>query len=338
MPAELLVIVTRGGLQENRHYGHIAVVDYNGKMIFSRGEPDYITYFRSAAKPIQAMEVIISGAYDRYNFSDKELSIMCASHYGEKTHRNTVKAILSKIGLNKDSLLCGKTTSLNSGYAIEMALQGYGPDVLFNDCSGKHAGFLAICKHKKYNLDDYIQLSHPLQQKISKRIASMCEYDPENIIHGTDGCGVPVHGMPISRMALGYAKLAKTDNLSAQESDSAKIITNAMATHPEMLSGTGGFCTALNAATRGRLFGKIGAEAVYCVGNQSNGQGLAIKLEDGNLWRLPPIVTKTLKDLNWLTNRELSTLSNFSKMPVKNKHNEVVGYTSAYRGNDSKQF
>jgi len=244
------------------------------------------------------MEVIISGAYDQYKFSDKELSIMCASHYGEKTHRNTVKAILSKIGLNKDSLLCGKTTSLNSAYAIEMALQDYVPDVIFNDCSGKHAGFLAICKDKKYNSDEYIQLSHPLQQKISKRIARRCEFDLENIIHGTDSCGVPVYGMPISRMGLGYVKLAKPDNLTAQNSGSAKIITNATATHPEILSGTGNFCIALNAFTKGRLFGKIGAEAFYCAGNQSNGQGLAIKFEDGNLRRLPPIVIKTLKDLN----------------------------------------
>lgn len=329
MTSELMIEVSRGALTENRHYGHLVVTDTEGKIIKSRGNPKYVTYFRSAAKPIQAMEVILSGAADRYQFSNDQISIMCASHYGEDLHRQTVTAILSKTGLEKKHLQCGATTSLNSDYAIQMALKGYGPDVLFNDCSGKHAGFLAICRQKNYDTQHYIDLHHPLQTDISTRIAEMCQMDVNNIIHGIDGCGVPVHGMPLSRMAAGYANLAAPGRLKADDQLAAESITQAMRAHPEMLSGTGGFCTALNRATNGRIFGKIGAEAVYCVGNMDAGQGLAIKLEDGNLWRLAPIVMKTLTDLKWLKTKEIASLENFVQRPNRNKHNQIVGYVNA---------
>ncbi len=326
---ELLVEVYRGPVIENRHYGHIVATDNTGKVVFSRGNPGYLTYFRSAAKPIQALEVITSGAHAKYNFSEAELSIMCASHYGETYHRNAVKSILHKIGLNENNLQCGPTTSLSETYAFEMALKGYGPHALFNDCSGKHAGFLAICRQKNYPIQTYLTLDHPLQRNLNKRIAQLCQFNEDKIMHGVDGCGVPVHALPIKNMAIGYAALSQPAKLDADTANAARKIVAAMAQHPEMLSGTGGFCTALNHVTKGRLFGKIGAEAVYCVGNTEKKLGLAVKLEDGNLWRLAPIVMKTLMDMQWLSEEEIKALEPYISLPLTNKHNDVVGSIKA---------
>jgi L-asparaginase II len=326
---EALLTTTRGSLVETEHYGHIVVTTAQGDILYKKGNAHHVTYFRSAAKPIQALEVILSGAHQQFGFTDAELSIMCASHYGEKYHRETVLSILKKIGLSKNDLKCGKTTSLNNDYATEMALKGYGADELFNDCSGKHAGFLAVCKAKNYDIASYILPDHPLEQQLTKLIGQVCNYSTSEIIIGIDGCGVPVHGIPLFNMALGFANLSKPTETNTIPTEAATIITRAMANHPEMLSGTGGFCTALTKGTNGRLFGKIGAEAVYCVGNTETGQGLAIKLTDGNLWKLAPIVMQTLEKLNWLHNDEITELQEFRRIANKNKHGNIVGYTEA---------
>ena len=326
---ELLIETTRGSLVETRHYGHVVVSDNKGNIIYQRGDARYVTYFRSAAKPIQAMHVVLSGAYNKFMFSKAEISIMCASHFGEDIHRETVMSILHKIGLQKEHLQCGATTSLDVHYALKMALDGYAADVLFNDCSGKHAGFLAVCEVLGYGLDNYIDFNHPLQNDLLKLIAKMCGVTPESVVLGVDGCGVPVHGMPLLNMAQGYASLCNAETFDSDTRFAARTIVQAMGEHPEMLSGTNGFCTALVKATHGRLIGKIGAEAVYCVGNTATGQGLAIKLEDGNLWKLSPVVMQTLEKLKWLNADEIECLQSYRVVENRNKHNDIVGYTRA---------
>ncbi len=322
---ELLVNVSRGSLIESRHYGHIAVVDSRGILLAAVGDPFYRTYLRSSAKPLQTLAVILSGAADHFGFTDSELAVMSASHYGEDFHQRAVLSILEKAGNTVDDLLCGSVFSLNNDYALKMALQGHHESPLFSDCSGKHAGMLAVCRHKGWDTKNYNHPGHELQQYISEIISEISETPINEIDIAIDGCGSPVHGMPLYNMANAFARFSAPERLPAPLAEACTRVFRAMVNHPEMVSGTGGFCTELIKNTHGKLIGKIGAEAVYVVGIKNQQLGIAVKLEDGNLWRIAPAVVHTLKELKILDDNELAALRSFLVMENRNKHGQVVG-------------
>ena len=193
--SEPLVNVTRGPIVESVHYGDIAVVDYTGRLLAFAGDPYRVTYLRSAAKPLQALNVLLSGAADRFAFTDEELAIMCASHYGEDYHQKVIQGILEKLGLALSDLKCGAPYSI-SPWVYEQQLRDHVQLDTWNcDCSGKHAGFLATCLTKGYPLENYDRPEHPLQREVLKLVAHMCGVEPDSIYIGEDGCGVPVHGL-----------------------------------------------------------------------------------------------------------------------------------------------
>ncbi|HON18966.1 MAG TPA: asparaginase [Salinivirgaceae bacterium] len=322
---EVLVNVTRGNLIESTHHGHIAVADNQGLIIVSVGDPFHKTYMRSAAKPLQTLAVILSGAADHFGITPEELAVMSASHFGEEQHRETVKKILAKIGCDETHLLCGSTTSLKVDYALEMARNGYASSPLFSDCSGKHSGMLAICKYKGWSVENYTDPQHPLQRLITDIIAQMTHTKPEDIVIAIDGCGAPVHGLPMVNMATAFANLATPTYLPKEIAEACLRVYNAMSDNPFMIAGTGGFCTELIHTAQGKLIGKIGAEAIYLVASKVNRLGIALKLTDGNLWRIAPAVMQTIKELQLLDQRQLSQLKHWSVMENKNKHNQVVG-------------
>lgn len=324
-----LVEVTRGDIVESIHRGDVAIVNYKGDLLYYAGNPQKITYIRSAAKPIQALNVILSSAYRQYELSLKEVAVMCASHYGEDFHRKTVEEILTKIGLNKEFILGGSVASLSKEIAFLQAWNNQQPDQLFNDCSGKHAGFLAVCRKKGYTVKDYLEAEHPVQKEVLDIISKVCQYPKENIKLGVDGCSVPVHALPLFNMALGYARLAKPDNFQSDYEEASNTIFKAMNQHPEMIAGTNGFCSELIRNTNGKLIGKIGAEGVYCIGLKKTGIGIALKIEDGSMNRIPPVVIKILNDLKVLTKDELRSLKKYSPMDNLNDKNIKVGEISA---------
>lgn len=327
--SEKLIEITRGDIVETIHYGDVAVVNSKGDLLYHCGNPEKYTFWRSAAKPIQAFNVIISGAADKYGFTDEELSIMCASHYGEKFHLKTIKSILNKIGLTENHILGGTVTSLSSEYALELAYQQTILNPMYSDCSGKHAGMLSVCKHKNFPLETYKELSHPQQQSILKIIAKMTDMDIKNIGIGIDGCSVPVHAMPIKNMALAYARLANPEQLPESYKMASQKVFKAMTKHPEMVSGTNGFCSNLIALSNKKLVGKVGAEGVYCVGVKNRDIGISIKIESGNMNVLPPAVIHILDKLDVLTKAELKTLGNYNPMINTNDLKNKVGEISA---------
>jgi len=320
-----LVEVSRGGITESISRGDVAVVDAEGRVEHFAGNVGKYTYLRSAAKPLQAMQVILSGAYSYYGFSHKELAVMCASHYGEPMHRETVAGILDKIGLRPEDILAGTVTSLNPDYALKLAGEGVELNPLFSDCSGKHAGMLAICRYKGYPLDGYTSPDHPLQRELLHLIASICQYPESDVGIGIDGCSVPVHAMPLAHMARAYARITSPGNLSGGMESAARGIFEAMNRHPYMVSGTGGFCTELIKNTHGKLIGKVGAEGVYCIGIKNKNTGIAVKMEDGNMKRLPPVVVHVLKKLGLLSRQEYEALGAYHVMSNLNDVHWKVG-------------
>jgi len=320
-----LVRVTRGEVTECIHYGHVAVVRDNGELLASVGTPDMVTYMRSAAKPIQAMAVLESGAADQFGFSDSEIAVMCASHYGEPIHLETVLTILARIGCTPDDLQCGAATSLNPTYAMKMAREGVEPAALFNDCSGKHAGILALCTRMDWPLETYLEPEHPAQKTILETLARMACLPPASIAIGIDGCSVPVFALPLSSMARAYARLASPDSLEERDRQAAERIVRAMTTYPEMIAGTGGFCTALLSVAGHHLVGKLGAEGIYCIGLREKNLGIALKISDGAFRAVWPAAVACLDQLGVLSEEESQALQSFRTMANRNDVGKAIG-------------
>lgn len=322
---ELLANVYRGPIVESTHYGHVAVADKHGKLLAYAGNPNRVTFMRSAAKPVQAVNVLLSGADKTFHFTSKELAIMCASHYGEDFHRDVIFSMLSKMNLTQDALLCGSPYSISDAYHATQLLENRIPQPFNSDCSGKHCGFLSVCKVKGYPLDSYNTPEHPMQKEILSLLSTFAGADPQTVPIGCDGCSVPVHGFSIAQMATLYARFADPSEMPKQYIEPCEILFQAMNDHPEMIAGTDGFCTALIKHTNGRLVGKMGAEAIYCVGIKEKGLGIAVKIEDGSLRAVPPVVLSVLDQLDLLSDTEKEALSSFLRPPVKNVPGEKIG-------------
>lgn len=333
----LLVEVWRGPIVESRHRGHLIAVDGGGKTVASLGSPETVTYVRSSGKPFQAIPLIVSGAADRFNFSEREVAIACGSHSGEAIHVETVRSMLRKVGLTESALRCGVHEPFSVEVAKELVRNGQPPSVLQNNCSGKHAGMLALARHVGAPTESYDDRHNPVQQAIAKTVSQFSDVPQEAIVIGTDGCGVPVFGISIRAMALMYARLvAPPDAFDAATRNACARIVKAMIDYPEMIGGSKNrLDTELIRAGRGRLISKIGAEGVYTVGvlpsrEWPRGLGLAVKIEDGDDQRArPPAVIETLIQLGVLDDSDLATLSSYSPTPIKNRRGERVGEARA---------
>jgi len=332
-----LVEVWRGPIVESRHRGHLTAVDGEGEIIAELGVPASVTYIRSSGKAFQAIPVITSGAANRFGFTEQEIAIACGSHSGESIHVDTVRSMLAKIGLDESALKCGVHEPFSAKVARELARKQEPPNVLQNNCSGKHAAMLALALHVGAPTGSYDDPRHPVQQAIAKTVAEFSDIPPDQIAIGVDGCGVPVFGMTVRAMALMYARLvAPPERFGAATRDACRRIVKAMIDFPEMVGGTKDrLDTELIKAGSGRLISKIGAEGVYTVGvlpcaEWPNGLGLALKIEDGDDQRArPPAVIEALKQLSVLKENELAALASYAPIIIKNRRGERVGEARA---------
>uniref|UniRef100_UPI00403E3EFB asparaginase n=1 Tax=Siminovitchia sp. FSL W7-1587 TaxID=2954699 RepID=UPI00403E3EFB len=320
-----LVDVYRSENLESSHFGHVAVVNSEGELLYSVGDPHRVTYARSSVKPLQAIPIVETGAADQYEMTDQELSLCCASHSGESQHTDRVLSMLKRVGVEVSSLQCG--THIPHAHDTYKNLISSGKDLtpLYNNCSGKHAGMLITAIHHHETLEDYYLPTHPVQQRIIQVISEVTDYPMEKIKTGVDGCGVPVHALPLERLAYGFARMAHPHSLGSKRAEAVKRITAAMIKHPEMVGGTGRFCTQLMRTAKGRLLGKAGAEAVYLIGDKETGMGIAIKIEDGNGRAVYPAVLETLRQLGMMSQDQLHHLQHHYRPALKNARNEHVG-------------
>ena len=239
---EAVVEVVRGTVVESRHRVHAAVVDAAGLVRASTGEPEMVTFIRSAAKPFQALPVISEGAMDRFGISLEEIAVACGSHSGEPRHVEAVTSILRRIGLDGEALACGPHAPFDAGTRRELAEAGLEPGRLHNNCSGKHAGMLAIARVNGWDTTGYHHPEHPVQGRILVELERWLELPPEAMAMGTDGCAAVTVGVPLRSIALGYAKLAQAARLGERE---PTYIVGAMTNSPEMVAGEGRLCTDL---------------------------------------------------------------------------------------------
>jgi L-asparaginase II len=330
---EPLVEVTRGGITESRHRGHVVAVEPDGTIDAYLGVPETVTYLRSSAKPHQAIPLVASGAADRFGFSEREIALACGSHSGEPIHTEVAAAMLKKIGLGPERLKCGIHEPFSPEVSRRLREKGEEPNVLQNNCSGKHAGMLALALHLGAPIETYDEPTNPVQLAIGKTISEFSGIAIEDIAVGTDGCGVPVFGITVKAMALMYARLASPPaEFDDQTRKACARIVSAMTTYPELVGGTSDrLDTEIMRAAKGRLVSKVGAEGVYTVGifpceDWPRGLGLALKIEDGDDHRArPTVVIESLRQLDILAGESLEAMSRYAFFPVRNRRGDVVG-------------
>jgi L-asparaginase II len=334
---EPLVEVTRGGITESRHRGHVIAVEPDGAIVAHLGAPETVTYLRSSAKPHQAIPLVASGAADKFGFSDKEIALACASHSGEPIHTEVAASMLRKIGLGPEALKCGTHEPFNPEVSRLLREKGEAPNVLQNNCSGKHAGMLALAVHLGAAIETYDQPTNPVQLAIGKTVAQFSGIPIEDIAVGVDGCGVPVFGITVSAMARMYARLvAPPAEFDDETKDACARIVSAMTSHPELIGGSSDrLDTEIMRAAKGRVVSKVGAEGVYTAGilpceDWPRGLGLAMKIEDGDDHRArPTVVIESLRQLGVLADESLEAVARYAFFPVRNRRGDTVGEVTA---------
>ena len=282
MSGSVVVIeVTRGPVVESRHEGIAAVVKSDGTVVASWGDIDVPILPRSANKPIQAMAFVESGAVERFGLGDEHIALSCASHSGEPRHVETVRAWLASVGLGEGDLECG-THAPRLPQTVEALIRANAvPTAAFNNCSGKHSGFLTTAVQYGEPTNGYIKYDHPVQRRLRDVMSDLCGADAHAFPHGTDGCGIPTLATPLKSLARAMASMADPSRLSNKHAEAAIRIRAAMNAEPFMVAGSGRFCTRINGALPGVVQVKTGAEGVFCAMLPTLGLGVALKMWDG---------------------------------------------------------
>jgi L-asparaginase II len=330
------VLVLRGAIAESRHRVQCAVVDAGGALLAATtaapadGLPGSsgpgVTSFRSAAKPFQLLPLVERGHADRLGCSEAELAIMAASHSGSRAHLALVRGLLERIGCTAADLACGFHDPMDAESLADVQRDPGLKSPIYNNCSGKHAGMLALAKAEGWSIAGYERPEHPLQQLMLRTIAECCGVPAATIPLGTDGCSVPVFGLPLTAMALGYARLAAAMAGGGDaRARSLQRIGRAMVAEPVTVEGVGRLATDLMLAGRGRLLAKSGAEGLLLVAEPATGRGIAIKCEDGAMRAMGPAAVDLLLALGVLEPGDAASLVLHRRPPVHDAAGHPVG-------------
>ncbi len=317
----LTIAVYRGAVVEATHRVHAVVSDASGRLVRSWGDASREILLRSAAKPFQALPLIADGAADHFGLSGEEIALCCGSHNSEERHLEVARSMLDKAGVSEDLLVCGPHPPLLRERDLALAASGTPRTPIMNNCSGKHAGMLALAAFHGWPLHGYQRPEHPVQHRMRAEIARWTGVAPEQMPSAVDGCGVVTFAVPVARLASGAARLAK----AAARAGPARRVVNAMTRHPFMVGGAQRLCTRLMEEERGRVFAKVGAEAVYIAGDLETGLGVAVKVEDGAWRSAPPALLAVLGRAGILSAGTASALAEFAGPAVTNTLGDEVG-------------
>ena len=321
----ILCRVTRGELTESIHVAFAVAIDETRQPFYSTGDPQYLTCIRSSLKPFQAAASVKAGAVDAAEFNDEELALMCASHIGEKMHVKTAQSMLTKLGLTVDDYECGSHFPSDTLTRHRMIREDKEAQPLHNNCSGKHAGMLALAKHLGQGTANYIKKDHPVQRTILEYVQDITGL--ETIPTEIDGCSAPTPFMTLETIAGMFQTLA------AGNEPELKRVFKAMSSCPDLVGGSNHFDSNFIKALTGRGVTKVGGESVRGIALKTQDKGpvgIAIKILDGNFRALPVATMKLLEHLELLTEEELQNLDKFRTKILKN-HNQIeIGRIEAH--------
>lgn len=302
---ELDIQLLREGIVESTHVAHVVVCDSRGRNLSVAGHPELGTFIRSALKPFQALTVTAAGVLERFDLDDKDLAIMCGSHQGSIKQVRQAFHILWKADIDPAALKCPTPEGKQSP--------------LEHNCSGKHAGMLAVCQQRNWPLESYLDRNHPIQKLILSRISELLGMPSDEFICAHDDCGAPTYFMQLRQMATLFAMLSSGNSLDMER------IIRAMTHHPDMVGGSGAFDTRLMELTDGELVSKSGAEGIQCIGRVGEGLGIAIKVVDGSKRAKYAAAIFTLRQLGWILPSVADTLAETYMELGRFKRLDVVG-------------
>jgi L-asparaginase II len=318
-------------LPESWHFGAAAVVTPEGRRVAQLGDPGALTtatYLRSAAKPFQALPLLLAGGAERFALDAADLALICASHGGTPEHTRRALSLLERGGFGVADLLCGAHPPFDRASAAELARSREAPSPLHNNCSGKHAGMLLACRLLDLPTADYVAASHPLQESILDQVALLVGLDRRAIGVGIDGCSVPAFHLPVAAAARGYAALADPAAAGLPPAVAAAVrqVVAAMTAEPAMVAGPGRFTTHLMAVTGGRVLGKEGAEGFYALAVRGPvALGIAVKIADGGERCRDGVVLDLLRQMGSLSGEEFASLEEHYRPLLRNSRGLVVG-------------
>jgi L-asparaginase II len=314
----IIATVSRGDIVESQHHGSYVVSDARGKIFQSAGDLTQAIYPRSAIKAFQALPLLESGAADHFNLNDEEIALCCSSHNGETDHVRVARSILQKCGASENEYECGSHWPTDRDAQNALVLAGEKPKAVHNNCSGKHAGMLALAKYLNVDQTDYVKPDHTIQKSVADVLERFCDVKIAAAPMGIDGCSLPNWAMPLPNMALGFARLANANCVAG-----ARIIAAAR-NYPFMIAGSKRFDTEIMQKLP-RLFIKVGAEGVFCGAIPHAGLGFALKCEDGNSRAAEVAIAGVLAKLQCWTDAEKQVLHAFTKVQLKNWRGLSVG-------------
>jgi L-asparaginase len=301
----LEVRLLRNGIPESRHRVHAVVCDRRGRVLMRAGDPQQLSFIRSAQKPFQATVFVSCGAADQGQSGERGLAIACASHAGTAAHAREAFRLLWAAEIEPEQLQCpvpaGRTSALE------------------HNCSGKHAAFLASCRRLGWSTESYLQPEHPLQQQVLQRTAELLGLPAAELVVARDDCGAPTVQLQLAQIALLYA------HLGAGEQPVLERLSRAMLAHPELVAGEGRFDTELMRLGHGQVLSKGGAEGIQCLSRVGEGLGVAIKVEDGASRAKHAVALHLLEQLDWLTPMTLEELRQRFLRPAPHLQLEVKG-------------
>lgn len=322
----VLTRVLRGGRVESQHRGAWVLVDSSGAVLESYGRFEHPVFARSSIKSLQALPLLESGAAERFGFEDDELALAMASHSGEARHVERVERMLRRIGLRAADLQCGAEPPWDGEARRELIRAGVEANAMHHNCSGKHSGFLALSLHLDVDPRRYLDPESPGQVLVREAVNDMTGAAEGQLTTAVDGCSAPTFRLPLDRLATGLARVANPEGLPSARRSACERMGRAVAAWPELIAGSRKrICTDLARASGGRLFPKLGGEAVYGIGVRGLDRGLALKVDDGNHRGFHALIVELCTRFGLLDESEAAGLARWRERSIKNSAGLEVG-------------
>ncbi|MBD1221374.1 asparaginase [Virgibacillus halodenitrificans] len=326
MSHPIVVEEYRGKSLENTHQGIICVLNENKEVIYEKGDINDYVFYRSAMKPLQAIPAFTTDVIEKYKLTTEEAALFTASQRGETYHQEALESLMKKLDLAEDLLVCNPSYPLNEEPKNNYIWEHKPKRRLLHNCSGKHLGFLGYIKEKGYSFTGYEELDHPLQQEILQYVAELSETPKEEIQTAIDGCGVPVHAIPLKNMALSFLKFVKPELVeNKQTAEAVRKVGDVMNAHPEIVASHDFICTAL--LEDPNIIAKGGAQGVYCLSLRKEKISIALKVLSGSELVWPVLVAELLKKINYSNEETIERLLNIRSMEIMNDNGKLVGET-----------
>jgi L-asparaginase II len=321
----LLVEVTRGQTVESVHRVAACASGADGLVLLQAGDIDAPVFLRSSAKPFIAAAAIEAGVQSAFGLTPQEVAVMAASHSGQPIHVAAVLSILRKIGMDTSALQCGVHAPYDESAAQALRRAGEEPNALHNNCSGKHAGILALCKLIGADTATYLSAQNPAQQLILKFCARLSDDDAATWPLGIDGCGIPAYATSLRKAARAFARFASLSGPAGDDVNALRTVRDAMVAYPQYVAGPGQFDTELMLAGEHKLVSKAGAEGVHGVAGILKGYGYVSKVVDGSSRARAPSTIDALARLGLLDEQKVAKLVRFARPAVYNRAGYAVG-------------